>query len=288
MSDNPEVSRLEDLATDLAGTHRAAGGGDRGVDPAVVESDLRALTREGHVILPDLLGADGLERIRGEAMSLLGPAGRNNFEGHRTQRLYSTLNKTRAADRLVDHPRVLALLDRLLLPGYLLSQLQVINILPGEDAQLLHPDDGFYPVPRPRRALSAATIWAIDPFTEDNGATVMVPGSHRWGDGRVPTGADPRRPSVMPAGSCVFFLGTLWHGGGANRSGSARLAVTAQYCEPWLRTQEAFTLSIGRDVARAVSPEIRRMLGYGIYPPFIGMVDGMHPERLLDGRSERP
>ncbi|MBC6459405.1 phytanoyl-CoA dioxygenase family protein [Actinomadura sp. HBU206391] len=288
MSDNPEVRGLADLATDLAGTHRAADAGDRGVDPAVVESDLRTLTRDGHVILPDLLGAAELERIRGEALALLGPPGRNSFEGHRTQRLYSTLTKTRVTDRLVDHPRVLALLDRLLLPGYLLSQLQVINILPGENAQLLHPDDGFYPVPRPRRALSAATIWAIDHFTEDNGATVVVPGSHRWGDGRVPTDADPRCPSVMPAGSCVLFLGTLWHGGGANDSGSARLAVTAQYCEPWLRTQEAFTLSTPRDVARAVSPEIRRMLGYGIYPPFIGMVDGMHPERLLEGPPALP
>ena len=86
----------------------------------------------------------------------------------------------------------------------------------------------------------------------------------------------------MPAGSCVFFLGTLWHGGGANRSSQPRLAVTAQYCEPWLRPQEAFTLSISRAVVRAVSEDIRRMLGYSIHSPFIGQVDGMHPKRLLE------
>lgn len=95
-------------------------------------------------------------------------------------------------------------------------------------------------------------------------------------------GASERAPVVMRAGSCVFFLGTLWHGGGANRSTQPRLAVTARYCEPWLRPQEAFTLSITRDTVRAVSEGIRRMLGYSIHPPFIGKVDGMHPKRLLE------
>ncbi len=86
---------------------------------------------------------------------LLDRHGRNPFEGHATQRVYSVLNKTRACDRIVDHPRVLALLDRLLMPNYLLSMLQVINILPGEQAQMLHTDDAFYPLPRPRKALGA-------------------------------------------------------------------------------------------------------------------------------------
>jgi ectoine hydroxylase-related dioxygenase (phytanoyl-CoA dioxygenase family) len=158
--------------------------------------------------------------------------------------------------------------------------LQVINILPGEQAQMLHTDDGFYPLPRPRAALGAATIWAIDDFTADNGATDVVPGSHRWGD-QLPGEDVERKPVVMSAGSCVFFPGTLWHGGGANRTDRPRLAVTAQYCEPWLRPQEAFTLSMTRDTVRRVSEDIRRMLGYSIHPPFIGQVEGMHPKRLL-------
>ncbi|MGI9124345.1 MAG: phytanoyl-CoA dioxygenase family protein, partial [Mycobacterium sp.] len=224
--------------------------------------------------------ADELSTIKEAAAPLLDPTGRNPFEGHSTQRVYSVLNKTRACDRIADHPRVLALLDRLFLPNYLLSMLQIINILPGENAQMLHTDDGFYPIPRPRKALGAATIWAIDDFTADNGATDVIPGSHLWGDERPDPAA--RQPVIMPAGSCVFFLGTLWHGGGANRSQHPRLAVTAQYCEPWLRPQEAFTLSIGRDTVAAVSEDIRRMLGYSIHPPFIGQVDGMHPKRLLE------
>jgi ectoine hydroxylase-related dioxygenase (phytanoyl-CoA dioxygenase family) len=89
----------------------------------------------------------------------------------------------------------------------------------------------------------------------------------------------------MEAGSCVFFLGTTWHSGGANASQQARLAVTAQYCQPWLRPQEAFTLSTPPDVVAGLSPDLQSMVGYSIYPPFLGMVDGMHPLRLLEAKA---
>ncbi|MFE3193773.1 phytanoyl-CoA dioxygenase family protein [Nocardia sp. NPDC059240] len=275
-----KVTSLRDLDGDLAGTYQRTASSGAEVDAAVAEADLAAVARDGYVILPDLLSPAELDEIRESVAPLLELKGRNNFEGHSTQRIYSVLNKTRACDRIADHPRVLALLDRLFLPNYLLSMLQVINILPGEQAQMLHTDDGFYPLPRPRKGLGAATIWAIDDFTAENGATDIIPGSHLWGD-RLPDG-ETREPVVMRAGSCVFFVGTLWHGGGANRSENSRLALTAQYCEPWLRPQEAFTLSMTRDTVRAVSEDIRRMLGYSIHPPFIGQVDGMHPKRLLE------
>lgn len=279
--DRARIADLEDLSLDLARRHRSGASVGATVAPSVADADLRAVERDGYVILENLLGPGECERIRAAVTPLLDRTGRNTFEGERTQRVYSVLNKTRACDRLVDHPRVLALLDRLFLPNYLLSQLQVININPGEAAQLLHPDDAIYPVPRPRPPLGAATVWAIDAFTDDNGATVVLPGSHRWDADRRPSDQDTRLPVVMPPGSCVFFVGTLWHGGGANHTERARLAVTAQYCEPWLRPQEAFTLATDRDTVRAVSQDIRRMLGYSIHPPFVGMVDGMHPERLL-------
>lgn len=148
---------------------------------------------------------------------------------------------------------------------------------------------GSTPIPRPREPLAAATIWAIDDFTADNGATVLFPGSHRWGN-RRPGAGDHAIPVVMPAGSCVFFVGTLWHGGGANTTSRGRLAVTAQYCQPWLRPMEAFTLSVSRsvsrEIARTVSEDIRRMLGYSIHPPLVGAVDGLHPLRLLESAPD--
>jgi ectoine hydroxylase-related dioxygenase (phytanoyl-CoA dioxygenase family) len=279
--DDESVTTLDDLRGDLAQRYRRTATGGSSVDGAIVEADLAALDRDGYVIWNDLLSAEQCRQIREVVAPWLGHTGRNSFEGRRTQRIYSVLNRTRECDSLVDNPRVLAVLDRLLMPNYLLSALQAINIQPGEAAQLAHHDDGFYPVPRPREPLAAATIWAIDDFTADNGATVLFPGSHRWGK-RRPTPGDRALPVVMPAGSCVFFVGTLWHGGGANTTAGDRLAVTAQYCQPWLRPMEAFTLSISRDIARTVSEDIRRMLGYSIHPPFVGAVDGLHPLRLLE------
>src|SRR5262249_31840690 len=141
--------------------------------------------------------------IRADALSLMTHrTGRNNFEGFATQRLYAVIEKTLSCNPLVEHPLVLGLLDRILEPNYLLSQLQAINILPGEAAQPLHYDDAFYLYPRPRRALGAATIWAIDPFTDANGATVVIPGSHAWGD-RAPDSDDiaKQRSIAMPEGS---------------------------------------------------------------------------------------
>ncbi len=280
-SDYESVTTLDDLKSDLAQRYKWTPSGGHSVDSELVQADMAALDRDGYVVFENLLTDDECGQIRDVVRPWLGQTGRNTFEGRRTQRIYSLLSRTRLCDRLVDHPRVLAVLDRLLMPNYLLSALQAINIQPGESAQLAHHDDGFYPVPRPREPLAAATIWAIDEFSADNGATVLVPGSHRWGK-RRPGPDDHTLPVEMPAGSCVFFVGTLWHGGGANTTDRDRLAVTAQYCQPWLRPMEPFTLSIPRDIARAVSDDIRRMLGYSIHPPFIGAVDGLHPLRLLD------
>lgn len=271
------------LSKDLAGKYRRTESqAAQRIPQAVTDADLANVERNGYVVIEKLMTDAELERIRLAAEALLNQVGRNEFEGLNTQRVYAVLTKTRALDRLVDHPRILALLDRLFQPNYLLSQLQVINILPGESAQALHADDAFYPVPRPRPPLGAATVWAIDDFTPTNGATAIVPGSHSWGDDRTPT-PEEAEPAVMPAGSVIFYPGTFWHGGGANQSSLARLAVTCQYCEPWVRTQENYFLGTPLEVVKEVSEDIRRMLGYSIHPPFIGMVNGMHPKRLLEG-----
>jgi hypothetical protein len=278
----PETGDVLSQLTELTGIGTAPhGAASARPDPQRVQADFELLARDGYLIIPSLLDMAEVDELKQALLPLLEHKGRNPFEGHRTQRLYGVPEKTRATDALIAHPRVLALLDRLFLPNYLLSQCQVINILPGEQAQYLHADDLFYRVPRPRPALGAATIWAIDDFTEDNGATVLVPGSHTWPEGRLPGPQDPRQPALMPAGSVIFFLGTLWHGGGANHTQQPRLAVTCQYCEPWLRTQENYFLSVSRQTVRAVSEDMQRLLGYSLHSPFMGMANGLHPRRFL-------
>ena len=269
---------------DLAGTHRSTAGTQAEVDPTLLDSLLDDVTRQGFVIVPDVVPVARIEQIRAEVLRHLDArTGRNNFEGFATRRLYAVIAKTLVCNELVEHPLVLGLLDRLLEPNYLLSQLQVIDIQPGEAPQPLHPDDAFYPWPRPRPPLGVATIWPLDDFTTENGATVVLPGSHLWND-HLPTAAEAAAavPAVMPRGALLLFLGTLWHGGGANRSDRARACVTAQYCAPWCRQQENFSLSVPRERVRQCSEHVQRMLGYSIHPPFMGFVDGMHPKRLLE------
>ncbi len=245
---------------------------------------LATLDARGYVVLERLLTTAELDALREEVLPLAaaGPLGRNPFEGERTHRVYGLLGKAESAAPLVEHPRILEIVDALLEPNHLLTACQVIQLLPGETEQQLHFDDGFYSIPRPRPSVSISTIWAVDDFTAENGATEVIPGSHRWGQGELPEADDARVvPVVMPAGSVVVFHGTLWHRGGANHSDVARCALSPQYCQPWARQQENMILAVGGRASR-YSERIRALLGYSIHPPFMGFVDGVHPARWID------
>lgn len=269
---------------DHAKKYRSTAGSQDDIDRELMARCLADLDRDGYTIVENVFSPDAIVEVRAAVEPLFAhEGGRNAFEGYQTRRLYSPLDETTALDQMAEHPLALGLLDEVFEPNYLLSQLQVIDIAPGEAAQALHPDDLFYPVPRPRQPLGAATIIAIDDFTADNGATVVIPGSHRWDD-HTPTDDEIATaiPAVMPAGSMLFFLGTTWHGGGANRTDRSRMCVTAQYCAPWCRPQENFSLSVSRERVAASSEHMQRLLGYSIHPPFMGFVRGMHPKRLLE------
>lgn len=240
------------------------------------------LEHSGYVILEGVLDRQQVDALRRELQPHFDRRlfGRNPFEGHDTQRVYGLLQKSRLFDPLVEHPAVMDACESTLGAGFLLSVAHAILIHPGEAAQSLHHDDSFYPVPRPRRALGVSTIWALDDFTEDNGATRIVPGSHRW-NGEAPD-ESAAKPVIMPAGSLLIFLGTLYHGGGENRSPGTRLGLTIQYCPPWARQQENFILGVPAGDVPKLSTRVQELIGYGIHPPFMGHVDGRHPLKALN------
>ena len=265
------------------------------VEPHAFDLDARAaeLTRDGFTVIEDFLSPEALAEARDRIDALSGQhRGRNAFEGFSTERIYTLVARGAVFERMTEDPRVLALLDRFLLPGYLLTASQSIRILPGEAAQALHIDDSFYRLPRPRPAVSLTLIAAIDAFTAENGATDILPGSHLWDEARaaeaIAAGGGPGLiPAVMPAGAAIVLQGNLIHRGGANRSAAARLAVTNQYCQPWARPQENFFLAVPRARAAALSPRLQALLGYEIWPPFMGHVTGSHPQKALEpGWSE--
>jgi len=242
----------------------------------------RRLTDDGYVVVTGMMARDGAQIARADLDRVLRTTrtGRNSFEGFDTQRIYALFAKTRVFDALATDPLLLGVLDQVL-GHYQLSAPVGICIGPGEKAQVLHRDDAIYPVPEPHPPLVVNTMWPLDEFTAENGATRFIPGSHRWEPGRQPGPADPVETAVMSPGSALFYLGSLWHGGGANQTSRPRLGVILEYAAGWLRPQENHCLAVPRDVVRALPERLQELLGYNIYPPFVGYVDGRHPRKVL-------
>jgi ectoine hydroxylase-related dioxygenase (phytanoyl-CoA dioxygenase family) len=242
----------------------------------------RRLIDDGYVIVSGLMTPGDVRAARADLDLVLAatPTGRNTFEGLATQRVYALFAKTRTFDQAAVHPMLLEVLDQVL-GHYQLSAPVGIRIGPGERAQILHRDDSIYPLPQPHPPVVVNTMWPLDEFTEDNGATRFVPGSHDWAPGRQPAAGDPVRTATMAPGSVMFYLGSLWHGGGANRTGQPRLGVILEYAAAWLRPQENHCLAVPRAVVAQLPQRLQELLGYNIYPPFVGYVDGSHPRKVL-------
>lgn len=248
---------------------------------ATVDDVVADLDRDGYCIVPGLIDREKAVAMRAELGAIAEPIpyGRNSFEGFHTQRIYALFRKTRVFDEYAIHPLVTGVLDRVL-QHYQLSAPTGIMIGPGEPDQILHHDDSVYPLPRPHQQVVLTTMWPLDDFTKENGATRLVPGSHRWTD-RTPGDDEEVAIAEMPAGSVMFYLGTLFHGGGANTTDRTRLGVILEYAASWLRPQENHVLGVPPEVVATLPEALQELLGYNVFPPFLGYVDGRHPRRLL-------
>jgi len=263
------------------------------------DKHLLALDADGYTIIEDFLTPEVLAEVRHELAFYLGThTGRNAFEGERTERVYTLVARARVFWDIVLDARIHQLCERCLLPNYLLTASQAIRINPGEKPQPFHHDDSFHHLPRPRKMISLSTIVAVDAFSASNGATQIIPGSHRWSDAQMrglnafaaeaergELEAELARQAVtvtMPAGACVVFSGLLIHRGGPNTSSAARTAFSNQYCQPWARPQENFILGVPTEVARAMPHSLQALLGYSIHPPFIGQLTASHPAKALE------
>ena len=249
-------------------------------DPAT-RADVEHVIKHGYVILPNCFTKEEAKEARDEIQRLLGETplgGRNPFEGLSTNRIYSLLNKSRVFDKFAILPRVLALNDYFLDQNYLLTAFHTISINPGEKAQRLHHDDGYIQVPRPRAPFGSAIMVAFDEYTEANGATRIIPGSHAWGADRA--GAPEETiPALVPEGGVVYFISTLIHGGGANHSDQPRQSATVQYCQPYIRPIENQILAVDPRKLPGIHPKIVDLMGYKTMEPFMGYADGLNPKR---------
>ena len=248
------------------------------------------IAREGYTIVEDAVELAALDAIADELTRLehalgIAPA-HNRFEGRQTLRIYNLLVFGKLFEAIPVHPAVLPIVERVLDSGCLVSSLSSIAILPGEKPQPLHADDQLIPLPRPHPPLVCNTMWAITDFTDENGATRVVPGSHLY-DRAPGYGEACETHSVqMKRGSVLIYNGSLWHGGGANRSAERRVGVAMNYCAGFLRQQENQQLGIPQAIARGFSKRLRELVGYGLYNGLLGHINKTHPETLLDGELD--
>jgi hypothetical protein len=205
------------------------------------------------------------------------PTGRDDFTGSNTRRTGGLLGRSRASAELIAHPLVLDVADEVLWPGKTTFQLhltQAISIGPGAEAQYLHRDQwcfDFFPFPDDVE-VEVSTIWALTDFTDDNGATRVVPDSHRTSGRHDFTMADTE-PAEMPRGSVVLYTGRTVHGGGANRTDAWRTGVNVDYVLGWLRQEENQYLSVPREAARGLPERVQRLMGYGMGAYALGYID---------------
>ena len=246
-------------------------------DPDAASADVvAAIKRDGAAIVVNQVSADTADAILAELREPFDTQGRNDendFNGYKTLRASGILACSPTAPEVVAHDRVIDVCDAILLDhclNYRIGSLTAIEIYPGESMQNLHTDDGIYPIRIPGMQLQVSAMWALQDFTIENGATRVIPGSHlennihRYQSGEFEKQSEIVQ-AVMPKGSVLFYLGTTWHGGGANMSTAPRAGLINTYALGWLRQEENQYLNVPREIADKHSQKIRDLMGYRMH-----------------------
>lgn len=262
------------------------------MEEAAVARHVQAVADQGYTIVEDAVEPDLIDALRRDLDDLerffaVEPAA-NSFEGHHTLRLYNLLAFGRRFGEVPVHPHVLRIVEGVLDPGCLISSLSSISIEPGETAQPIHADDQLIPIPKPHPPTVCNSMWALTDFTEANGATRLVPGSHRCDHSPDYGAAYDSIAAEMPAGSVLIWHGSLWHGGGANTTDQTRVGIAMNYCAGYIRQQENQQLGLTRETVEGFSPRLRQLVGYGVYNMLIGHINKQSPEQVLLDRDHTP
>jgi ectoine hydroxylase-related dioxygenase (phytanoyl-CoA dioxygenase family) len=254
-----------------------------------VDNHLAAIAEQGYTVVEDVIEPDLIDELnealeRVEARLGTEPAN-NDFEGRSTFRVYNLLVHGGEFTKVPVHPNVLPIVEGVLDEGCLLSSLSSIAIGPDETPQPIHADDQLMPIPKPHPPTVCNTMWALTDFTEANGATRIVPGTHLAQSPDFGRHYDSI-PAEMRRGSVLIWHGSLWHGGGANTTTERRVGLACNYCAGYIRQQENQQLGIPREIARGFDRRLQRLCGYGVYSGLIGHIDKHDPVELLAEDSD--
>ena len=251
---------------------------------------LQRIAEEGYTILPDAIEPELVEEIDQALLKLehdLGIVPADNlFEGLCTTRVYNLLVHGPTFQKIPVHPNVLPVVEGVLDPGLLISSLSSIAIGPDEQAQPIHADDQLIPLGRPHVPIICNTMWAITDFTEENGATRLIPGSHLRDEPPNPLERYDTIAATMPRGSVLVWVGSLWHGGGANRTDERRVGIAMNYCAGYIRQQENQQLGVPPALVKTFPRRLQELVGYSVYNGLVGHIDKQHPAKVVLAENE--
>lgn len=258
------------------------------MDDPTLSSHVDRIKRVGFTIVEDAIEPALISQLtetlnRLERDLSVKPAG-NAFEGAHTVRIYNLLAYGSPFDSVPVHRNVLPVVEAILGQECLVSSLSSIAIDPGEKAQPIHSDDMAIPLEKPHVPIVCNSMWALTDFTEANGATRIVPGSHRKPSPEY-GGHYDSIPAEMRAGSVLIWEGALWHGGGANRTSMRRTGLAMNYCAGFIRQQENQLLGVPADIARTYTRRLQALMGYEPYRGLIGHIDKRSPAQMLNGEG---
>ena len=255
------------------------------MDATAVALHIDRVASDGYTIVTDAIDTDLVDELADDLAHLerdlaILPS-TNTFEGVNTLRIYNLLAYSEVWQRVPVHENVLPIVEGVLDHGCLISSLSSVNIGPGETAQPIHADDMLIPIPKPHPPTVCNSMWALTDFTEANGATRLIGGTHladhspNYGQHYESIAAE------MPRGSVLVWHGSLWHGGGANQSDERRIGIAMNYCAGYIRQQENQQLGLPPDLVRTFPRRLQELVGYGIYSGLIGHIDKRAPLDLL-------
>ena len=276
----------------------------RTVGANIAPSDIATILREdGCVIISGLVAPEMMDQVTAELAPYIAATvgGLTDFLGHTTRRTGALIARSPSARTLISHPTILDTLDLALGDHgstFQIDLTQLVDIGPGEPAQMVHRDQwsfDHYPFPTGFEA-EISTMWAVTDFTEAMGATRVVVGSNRWEDD--PSEVDPALTTgaVMAKGSVLLYVGSIFHGGGANTTDIHRIGINVGYSLGWLRQEENQYLACPPEIARTLPEGLLRLMGYQRGSFALGYVDDMrepldwlydHPSAPADFLSYR-
>ncbi|WGJ15120.1 phytanoyl-CoA dioxygenase family protein [Methylocapsa sp. D3K7] len=257
-----------------------------------IDEAVSIMNRDGAVIISGLLSRETYRDLRNELDPDFEKADfcKGLFYGELTKRTHSLAAKSKTCRTMIMLPQIVGIMNQILGPfcdKIQLNLTQGIQIWPGERPQVVHRDDALFPFEHKPFEFMINAMWAYSEFTKENGATIVIPGSHNWEDkARLPKVEEATQAEMAP-GEVLVYVGSLLHCGGANYSKLPRTGVVMSYCLGWLRQSENQYFAAPPEIGKYFDKELQDMLGYCVQRPNLGMYEGTEPNILFGDKPEK-